>query len=338
MKQVWITRAGPPEVLAVREGPDPAPRSGEVRVRVEAVGVNFADILGRQGVYPDAPTIPYVPGYEVAGVIDSVGQGVAGLKEGDPVIALSHFNGYSDVVCVAHKHAFRRLEWMKAEDGVALLLNYLTAYQALIVMGGLQSGQTVLIHNAGGGVGLAALDICKIVGAQAYGTASAGKHEFLRARGLSEAIDYRRQDYGPAVTELTRGRGVDVILDPLGGAHWRQNYGLLAPAGRLIHYGASTLVSGKRRSFWQLIKLVANLSFYTPLRLMKDNKAVAGVNLPLIWQHADLIRPWQEQIIAWYDEALFRPHIDRTFKLSQAAEAHHYLEDRKNIGKVVLIP
>jgi synaptic vesicle membrane protein VAT-1 len=338
MKQVWITRAGPPEVLAIREGPDPTPRSGEVRVRVEAAGVNFADILGRQGVYPDAPPIPYVPGYEVAGVVDSVGQGVAGLKEGDRIMALSHFNGYSDVVCVSHKHAFHRLEWMKAEDGVALLLNYLTAYQALIVMGGLQSGQIVLIHNAGGGVGLAALDICKIVGAQAYGTASTGKHEFLLERGLSEAIDYRQQDYSLAVSELTSGRGVDVILDPLGGAHWRRNYELLAPAGRLIHYGASSVISGKRRSIWQMIKLSANLSFYTPLRLMKDNKAVAGVNLPLVWQHADLIRPWQEQIIAWYDEALFRPHVDRTFKLSQAAEAHHYLEDRKNIGKVVLVP
>jgi synaptic vesicle membrane protein VAT-1 len=338
MKQVWISKAGPPEVLALQESPDPAPRSGEVRVRVEAVGVNFADILGRQGVYPDAPAIPYVPGYEVAGVIDMVGQGVPDLKEEDRVMALTHFEGYSDVVCVSHKHTFRRLEWMKAEDGVALLLNYLTAYQALIIMGGLRPGQSVLIHNAGGGVGLAALDICNIVGAQAYGAASAGKHEFLLARGLKGAIDYRNQDYGRSLLEFTRGRGVDLILDLLGGAHWRKNYLLLAPTGRLVHLGVSTVVSGKRRSLWHLFKLVANVPFYTPLRLMKDNKAIAGVNLPLVWQHADLIRPWQEQIIAWYDEALFRPHIDRTFKLSQAAEAHHYLEDRKNIGKVVLVP
>jgi synaptic vesicle membrane protein VAT-1 len=338
MKQVWISKAGPPEVLALQEGSDPTPRSGEVRIRVEAIGVNFADILGRQGVYRDAPPIPYVPGYEVAGIIDSVGQGVPDLKEGDRVFALTPFNGYSDVVCASHKHTFRRLEWMSAEDSVALLLNYLTAYQALIVMGALRPGQTVLIHNAGGGLGVAALDICTIVGAAAFGTASQAKHEFLLARGLKEAIDYRTGDYGRILMELTRDRGVDLILDPLGGAHWRKNYLLLAPTGRLVHLGASTIISGKRRSLWHLFKLLANVPFYTPLRLMNDNKAVIGVNLPLVWQHADLIRPWQVQIIAWYDEALFRPHIDRTFKLSQAAEAHHYLEERKNMGKVLLIP
>jgi synaptic vesicle membrane protein VAT-1 len=338
MKQVWISKAGPPEVLALQEGPDPTPRSGEVRIRVEAVGVNFADILGRQGVYPDAPAIPYVPGYEVAGVIDSIGQGVPDLKEGDRVSALTQFKGYSDVVCASHKQTFRRLEWMSAEDSVALLLNYLTAYQALIVMGALRPGQAVLIHNAGGGVGLAALDICNTVGAAAFGTASAGKHEFLLGRGLKKAIDYRNEDYSRTVLDLTNGRGVDLILDPLGGAHWRKNFLLLGPAGRLVHLGASTLISGKRRSLWSLFKLLANVPFYTPLRLMQENKAVIGVNLPLLWQHADLIRPWQEQIFAWYDEALFRPHIDRTFKLSQAAEAHRHLEDRKNIGKVLLIP
>jgi synaptic vesicle membrane protein VAT-1 len=338
MRQIWISKIGPPEVLTVQEAPDPTPRAGEVRIRVEAAGINFADIFARQGIYPDAPPAPFVPGYEVAGIVDVVGQGAPDLKEGDHVLAATRFRGYSDVVCVPHKQVFKRLDWMSAEHGAALPLNYLTAYQALIVMGSLCRGDKVLIHNAGGGLGLAALDICRISGVETFGTASPGKHAFLQERGLSHAIDYRSQDYEGVIKEMTNGSGLNLILDPLGGIHWRKNYRLLAPAGRLIHLGASTAVTGKRRSLRALLSLLINLPFYNPLRLINDNKAVIGVQNPRLWDQFDRVRPWLDQIISWYDEALFRPHIDRTFKFSQAAEAHHYIQERKNTGKVLLIP
>jgi synaptic vesicle membrane protein VAT-1 len=134
VKQIWITQPGGPAVLQLREALDPIPRSGEVRIRVEASGVNFADILGRMGLVRETPVTPYVPGYEVAGSIDAVGQGVADLKEGDPVFASTRFNGYSDVVCVPSKQVFKRLEWMTAEHGAALPVSYLTAYAGLVVM------------------------------------------------------------------------------------------------------------------------------------------------------------------------------------------------------------
>ncbi len=338
MKQIWISKAGPPEVLRLQDASDPIPRTGEVRVRVQAAGVNFADILGRMGVYSDAPKIPYVPGYEVAGMIDVVGQGVPNLKEGDAALAVTRFGGYSDVVCVPDKQVYKRLGWMPPEDGAAIPVNYLTAYQMLMVMGALHPGDKVLIHGAAGGVGLAALDICRIVGAETFGTASPEKHEFLRARGLEHPIDYRNQDYERVINDLTAGKGLHIILDPLGGIHWQKNYRLLMPTGRLIHFGVSVIANGKKRSRWEMFKTMVRVPIYTPYTLMKDNKAVIGVNLASMWDHMALQRDWMQQIIAWYDEALFRPHVDKTFRFDDAAAAHHYLQDRKNTGKVLLKP
>ncbi len=337
MKQIWIPKAGGPEVLRLDQSPDPMPKNGEIRIRVEAVGVNFADIMGRMGVYPDAPAIPFVPGYEVAGTVDQVMPGVTGFQEGDKVLALTRFGGYSDVVCVPHKQAFKRFDWMNAQDGAALLVNYLTAYQMLVVMGSAKPGDKALIHGVGGGVGLAALDICRIIGAEPIGTASAHKHEFLKERGLDVVIDHR-QDFGRVALDLTNGRGPQIILDPVGGQLWHKNYRLLAPAGRLICYGISSGVAGKKRSLWHLFKAAVNLRFYTPVRLMSDNKGVLGVNLAHLWEYTDEVRRWMGQIMSWYDEALFRPHIDRAFPFTEAAAAHDYIQERKNIGKVLLIP
>ncbi len=338
MRQALITRYGPPEVLETRESSDPLPRNGEVRIRVEACGINFADVMGRMGLYRDAPPAPYVPGYEVAGVIDAMGQGVPDLREGDKVFALTRFGGYSDTVCAPYKQVFQRFEWMSAQDAAALPVTFLTAYVGLVIMGSLRAGDKVLIHNAGGGVGLSALSICKIVGAETYGTASPEKHDLLRQRGLDFPIDYRNRDYEQVLLEMTGRKGVQIILDPLGGANWRKNYRLLMPTGRLVMFGASSMALRKRRSWLSVLRLLANLSFFSPLQLMNDNKAVLGINLGHLWSQTEMLRRWMEQIVNWYDEALFRPLIDATFPLEKAAEGHHYIQDRKNIGKVLLLP
>jgi len=338
MKQVWISKAGSPEVLQVRENPDPIPRNGEVRIRVQASGINFADILGRMGIYRDAPKTPFVPGYEVTGVVDAISQGSVDVKEGDTALALTRFGGYSDVVCVPHSQVFKRLDWMPVNDGAAIPVAYLTAYQMLVVMGSLKPGDKVLIHAAAGGVGLAALDICRIIGAETYGTASPAKHDFLRERGLDHPIDYRNYDYERVVMDLTRGKGVQIVLDSLGGSHWQKSYRLLMPTGRLIYFGASSMATRSQRSRWAMVKTLLRLPFHTPLGLMDDNKAVLGVNLGHMWEHAYLMRDWMAQIISWYDEALFRPHIDKVFKFEEAASAHQYIQERKNVGKVLLTP
>ncbi len=336
MRQIWIPKVGLPDILQIQAAPDPAPRTGEVRIRVQTCGINFADIMGRMGIYSDAPEMPYVPGYEVAGVVDIIGQGVPDIREGDPVFAITQFGGYTDMICVPHKQVFKRLEWMSTKDAVALPVNYLTAYMMLVVMGSLHAGEKVLIHAAAGGVGLAALDICRIIGAETFGTASPQKHDFLIERGLTVPIDYRNQDYERVIKDLTGGKGVHLVLDPLGGVNWPKNYRLLMPTGRLVHFGMSSIVQGKRRSWLNMMRQIIMLPFYTPLKLMSDDKSVMGVNLAHLWDHIDLPRAWMKQIMSWYDEAIFRPHIDRVFPFEQAAKAHHYLQDRKNVGKVIL--
>lgn len=338
MRQMWIAQHGEPERLQLRESPDPIPAAGEVRVRVEACGVGFADVMGRLGLASSGAVAPFVPGLEVAGTVDLVGQGVPDTKEGDTVFAFVRSGGYSDVVCVPHQQVFKRWQWMSAEQGAALPVSYLLAYQMLVVMGSLRSGDTVLIHGAAGSVGLAALDICNIVGATTFGTASPPKHSFLQERGLDYPIDYRNRDYERLIQDLTAGRGVQIILDSLGGRHWQKNYRLLRTTGRLIHFGLSSAVTGKKRAWFSSLLLHLRVPFYTPFQLMADNKAVMGADWQQLWQQIPLQRQWMKQIVNWYDEALFRPHIDRTFRLEQAAAAHHYLQERQNVGKVLLIP
>src|SRR6476646_6298742 len=218
MRQVVIARHGGPEVMQVREAPDPVPGDGELRIRVRAAGVNFADILARIGLYPDAPKPPVVVGYEVAGVVDAVGEGVTGLHEGDRVLALTRFGGYADCVVVPVSQAFRFPDRLSDAEAAAVPVTYATAAIALYRMAALSAGEVVLVHNAGGGVGIAATQLARLRRATVIGTASAGKHDALRSFGVEHAIDYRNADVEAEVRQLTRGRGVDVILDPIGGA------------------------------------------------------------------------------------------------------------------------
>ena len=239
MRQVFITRTGGPEVLELREAPDPLPTSGAVRIRVKAAGVNFADIMARKGLYPDAPKLPAVVGYEVSGVVDAVGPETSEDWLDKEVVALTRFGGYADTVVAPVEQVFAKPARLTHAECAAIPVNYLTAWQLMVVMGALAEGETVLIHNAGGGVGLAAIDIGKRRGARLIGTASAGKHEFLKSRGLDAAIDYTQTDWLPEVMRLTEGRGVELILDPLGGGHWRKSYKALRATGRLGMFGAS---------------------------------------------------------------------------------------------------
>lgn len=340
MRQIVIPRHGPPGVLEVRESPDPSPGSGEVRVRVEAVGVNFADVLARMGLYSAAPPLPAVVGFEAAGTVDAVGDGVTDHAVGDAVIVLTGSGAYADVLTVPESRVFARPPGMSAADGAAVPVVYLTAYVALCVMGSLNAGERVLVHNAGGGVGLAALDLCRIHGATAFGTASAWKHEALRERGAEACIDYRSLDFEEEVERLTGGDGVHVALDPMGGGSWKKSYRCLCPTGRLVVYGMSEGAPGERRSWWEAAKTMASVPWIAlnPVRLLSDSRAVVGVNLQRIRGRPEEARRWAGELFRWYREGEIRPAVDRTFGFGEAAEAHRYLQDRRNLGKVLLVP
>jgi len=340
MRQVWIPKAGAPEVLEVRETRDPLPAPGELRVRVEAAGINFADIMGRLGIYPDLPKMPVVPGYEVAGQVDAVGDGVESDWIGRGVLSMTRFGGYSDVLCAPEGQVFARPEGMSAEAGAAFPVNYLTAHQLLIVMGSLAAGDTVLVHSAGGGVGIAATQIARALGARVIGTASAGKHASLKELGVDECIDYRTENFETRVREITGGRGVELAIDAVGGDSFNKSYRSLSPTGRLGMFGMSAAATGKRRSLFALLGAAVRMPWFsfTPLRLMDANKAVFGVNVGHLWDETERVASWMEALLEQYSGGSLRPVVDRTFPFAEAAAAHHYIQDRKNFGKVLLTP
>jgi NADPH:quinone reductase-like Zn-dependent oxidoreductase len=340
MRQIWISKSGPPEVLVVKEAPDPHPAAGELRIRVEASGVNFADIMGRLGLYPDLPRIPVVPGYEVAGRVDAVGAEVDAGWVGRDVFASTRFGGYADVVCVPQAQVFARPSDMSAQEGASIPVNYLTAWQLVVAMGGLKAGETVLIHSAGGGVGIAATQIAKHIGAKVIGTASAGKHEQLTAAGVDDLIDYRSEDFEKRAREITGGRGVELILDAVGGDSLKKGYRILAPTGRLGVFGASSAAVGKGAGYRGMVSMLANTPWvqFNPLSLMNANKGVFGVNLGHMWGAFDRVRPWMDELLALWEKGVIKPKIARVFNFDEAPAAHHFIQDRKNIGKVLLKP
>ncbi len=336
MKQVFIIGHGGPEKLRLRESADPNPAAGEIRIRVKASGVNFADILARRGLYPDSPKIPCVVGYEVSGTADAVGPGLDQSWIGRDVFALTRFGGYSDVAMVTEKQIFEKPASLSHEQAAAIPVNYLTAWQLLVVMGSLKPEETVLIHNAGGGVGLAAIDIARHIGATIYGTASGGKHAFLKQRGLHEAIDYRTKDWAIELKRLTKGMGVALITDPLGGNHWKKSFSALRSTGRLGMFGVSVATMSKLFGPLRLLPVALGMPLFHPIPLMNRNRSAFGVNLGHMWHESGMIEAWMQILLKGFADGWVRPHVDKTFPLAQAGEAQTYMEERKNTGKVVL--
>jgi synaptic vesicle membrane protein VAT-1 len=336
MRQIWITGHGGAEKLQVREAPDPQPANDELRIRVKTSGINFADILARRGLYPDAPRPPMVVGYEVSGVVDAVGGAVDEQWLGREVFALVRFGGYADAVTVRLSQVFPKPARLDHAQCVALPVQYLTAWQLLVVMGAMTASDSVLIHNAGGGVGLAAIDIARHVGATIYGTASSRKHAFLLERGLTHAIDYTRNDWTPELMRLTSGKGVELIIDPLGGGHWKKSYAALRPTGRLGMFGISAATTSWLPGPMRLLALAVEIPWFHPLGLMSRNRGVFGVNLGHLWREMPKVQAWMSAVLEGVDAGWIRPHVDRTFPFEQVGDAHTWVEDRKNIGKVAL--
>ncbi|HEX3949908.1 MAG TPA: medium chain dehydrogenase/reductase family protein [Steroidobacteraceae bacterium] len=338
MRQIYITGYGGAEKLQVREAPDPQPQSNAVRIRVRASGINFADILARQGLYPDAPKAPCVVGYEVSGRVDAAGPAARQDWIGRDVFALTRFGGYADMVVVPEAQVFEKPASLSYEQCAAIPVNYLTVWQLLVVMGSLSADETVMIHNAGGGVGLAAIDVARHIGSRIFGTASGGKHAFLKERGLHEAIDYRSKDWPTELSRLTDGRGVELIIDPIGGSHWKKSYKALRSTGRLGVFGVSVASDSGKLASLKLLGTALGMPFFHPLSLMNQNRAVFGVNMGHLWHETEKIRSWTNRLLQGVADGWLRPHVDKAFPFDHAGEAHAYLEARKNIGKVVLTP
>jgi NADPH:quinone reductase-like Zn-dependent oxidoreductase len=343
MRAVVQTRNGGPEVLKVEERPDPEVGPGEVRIAVRAAGINFADTMARVGLYPDAPKPPCVMGYEVAGEVESVGEGVSEHAIGDRVFAGIRFGGQAELISVPADQAFPLPERLSFEQGAALVVNYSTAYAAMMIMGSLREGNRVLIHAAGGGVGIAATQIARNARAEIFGTASPSKHDAIREQGVFHPIDYRNLDFEAEVMRITEDEGVDLIIDALGPTSFRKDYRLLRPGGRLVMYGLSEATREGRRNLPATLRGLAKMPLATmpwwkSLTMMNENKGVFGLNMLKWWDDEGSLDRALKPLIPDLESGRLDPVVAEAFPFEKAGDAHRFIAERRNVGKVVLLP
>jgi synaptic vesicle membrane protein VAT-1 len=341
MRAMVVRRYGPPNVLEVEQLPDPQPKAGEVLIRVKAIGVNFADLLQRMGLYPGVPKPPFVPGLEIAGVIEKVADGLRQtegerLGPGDAVIALTHCNAYAEWIVVPAKQVYKLPPGMRFEDAAAIGVNYLTAYHSMFVMGNLQAGDRILIHGAAGGVGIAAVQLARAHKLVIFGTAGPSKQEFLRKIGVDHAIDHHKSDFVEVVRKFAPD-GIEMVMDPMGGRSLARGRQCLGPTGRLVVFGlAEAAGTSGRRNLIRALKALIETPRFHPLKLMSENLAVIGVSMGKLASRGALLGHEIAQIFRMYGEGKIRPVLAKTLPLDQAAAAHQFIHDRKNIGKVIL--
>jgi NADPH:quinone reductase-like Zn-dependent oxidoreductase len=332
MRVVEISKHGGPEVLQVRERPDPRLGAGEVRIEVAAAGINFADVMARMGVYPDAPKPPCVVGYEVGGTILELGEGVESLSQGQRVLAGTKFGGYASQVVVPAGDVVPLPDELSFEQGAAIPVNYATAWAGLIGYGNLQPGERVLIHSAGGGVGIAATQIAKRYGAEVYGTASPGKHERIRELGVDYPLDYTKSRWEQGLPKF------DIIMDAIAGKSFRRSYDLLRPGGRLVAFGASAVVAGEKRNPASALRTLLRMPRFNMIKQMSESKAVIGLNMLSLWKDRETLSPWIEPLRELMADGTIQPVIAGAFSFDKAGDAQRMITERRNVGKVVLTP
>jgi NADPH:quinone reductase-like Zn-dependent oxidoreductase len=337
MRAAVLPKTGDCSVFEIQDRPEPSVGPGLVRIRVKAAGINFADLMARQGLYPDAPDLPSVLGYEVAGEVEAVGDDVDSVAVGDRIMAATRFGGYAEQVSVPGRDVFPMPEDWSFEEGAAFPVVYGTAYASLISFGNLRAGERLLVQAAAGGVGIAATQIGKLLGAEIYGTSSASKHEAIRGFGVQHPIDYRDKDFADEVRRISREeRPLDLIVDGIGARSWKDGYRLLRPGGRLVMIGASSFVSGEKRN---LPKAAANLTRvprFNPIKLASESISVIGLNMLRLWDARGTLDEFVEPLMQWVDQGVLRPVVAEAFPLERVGEAHRFMNERKNIGKVVL--
>jgi NADPH:quinone reductase-like Zn-dependent oxidoreductase len=314
-----------------------------VRIAVRAAGINFADTMARVGLYPDAPKPPCVLGYEVAGEVESVGEGVVDFAVGQRVMAGTRFGGQAELVTVPAAQVLALPDRLDFAQGAAFPVNYGTAYAAAVLMGGLRKGDRFLVHAAAGGVGIAATQVARNIGAEIFGTASASKHEAIRAQGVDHPIDYRTRDFETEVMSLTGGEGVDVIIDAIGPSSFRKDYRLLRAGGRLVMFGLAEASKGTGRSIPAALRSLlamplATMPWWKSLAVMNENKGVMGLNMLNWWDREGQLDRVTEPLIADLQAGRLDPVVAEAFPFDRAGEAHEFIAQRRNVGKVVLLP
>ena len=336
MKSVILTKYGPPEVLKVKEFDTPEPSSNEVLIKVHYAGINFAEIMARMKLYPGGPKPGSTLGGEVSGVIEAIGQDVKDLKIGQKVMGLSLNGSYSSHVCMDSNSIIPLPNNFNLDEAAAFPVIYITAYMMMFDLGNLQDGDTFLIHGAGGGVGTAAIQLAKTKNVKIIGTSSSWKHSKLIDMGVDKCIDYNTDNTQEEIMNFTSGKGVDLVIDPVGAKNWKLSYKCLARMGKLIIYGDQNLVKGERLNPFVAMKELYSMPKYRPMDLMANNKVVMGYHLGRFKGHEWKVKRSIDNLINLINKNDIHPIIDRKFSFNEAPNAHRHIQNRKNFGKVLL--
>lgn len=341
MRAVVLTAFGGLKSIKVMKKPEPSVAEGEILIRVKACGLGFQDLMARRGALEATPKTPFILGFECAGEVEEIGEGVEGFAVGDKVVALPEYRAWAELVSVPKRLVFKMPEGMSFGDATAITANFLVAHILLFELGGISSGKSVLIHSAGGGVGLALSQLCQTVpDVTVFGVASKSKHETLKeGHGIHHLLE-RGTDYVSEVRKVSP-EGVDLFLDCLGGEECNRGYFLIKPLGKYIIYGSSNMVTGESKSFFGLARSWWQVDKISPLKLFDDNKGVTGFNfrrLLHLQAGTSTINSTVEKVFKLWSEGKIKPVVDSTWALEDISEAMQKMQDRKNIGKVMLDP
>ncbi len=339
MKAVVLRKIGDASVLRVSDIPKPnIERDDEILVRLKAAGVNYADILSRRGLYGWAPKRPYILGLEGAGIVEEVGNGVTTVKEGDKVIVAVQSGTYAEYIKVTEHQMLPAVNGFTMEENAAFSVSYMTAHVALREMARVRPGETLLVQAAAGALGIATVQLAKTLGLKVAGTASKKeKIDFLKEKlKIDLVINYKEQDFLAEVKKWTNNMGVNCVLESVGGEVFKKSLKTLAPFGRIVIVGVSSIRFSKWNplTWWHAWRTIPRVNV---LKMLGQSQAVMAFHLGHVYsKRRDVLEQTWEDLIKTVKKHGLRPVIDKTYPLEQVAKAHQRIEHRKNIGKVIL--
>ncbi|KAJ8925434.1 hypothetical protein NQ315_009267, partial [Exocentrus adspersus] len=342
MRAVVLTGFGGLKTVKILKKPEPTVNEGEVIIRVKACGLNFQDLMVRQGAIDSPPKCPFILGFECAGEIEQIGEGVEGFAIGDQVVALPEYRAWAELVAVPSKYVYKLPKDLSYLDAVTITMNYTVAYILLFEIAGLTEGKSILVHSVGGGVGQAVVQLAKTIpNVTIFGVCSKTKHEALKnANSPVDHLVERGSDYVSEVRKISPD-GVDIVLDCLCGEECNKGYNLLKPMGKYVLYGSSNVVTGETKSFFSAARAWWQVDKVSPLKLFDENRTLCGFNLRrLMYQQNghEYVKNTVQEVFKLFQEGKIKPLLDSTWALEDVAEAMQKMHDRKNVGKIILDP
>jgi len=336
MKAIYLKKYGKAQnAFEIRDTEIPTPDAREVCIKVNYFGLNFADVVARRGLYPDAPKNPAVLGYDVTGTIHSVGAEVTEFKVGDKVAALTRFGGYAEYACTMVEGVVKIPKGYDEAKATALATQACTAYYCAEECVTLNTGDNVLVQAAAGGVGSILVQIARHHGCTVFGTASTSKQKILESNGVHYPIDYTKQDFKDEITKILGGDNLDFVFDSIGGSVFKKGYKLLQPGGTMVTFGAAAQVAGNNK--FKALAVVFGFGIFSPIQLLMSSKSLVAVNMLRIADYKPaLFKKIFSGVMNYAEQGVIDPTVAKVYPADQIAEAHSHLESRNSIGKLVM--